>query len=708
MLTLKELLSNLDPQGTSTVELMSGRRARVLRGADMRNIGDEALTDEDVLEMCGQCGARDRLDNLDSSPVSWVWNSPRGLVRISVALRGREVVASFVATKPAKPNPSRELRSEHRDHIRRPSRAAIKRPSRELERAPHEPHEARAAAHESPKAPHAGVTIKRGRTEPPPAARQDAPPRRRSSAPRPAVRPPAPPPALPQEALQAPNPLATRAATGHGAAEAATRQATVREPPMQLRREPSPSEREPQRAETAPAVPSARVKQPPPTPEPEPPKEDFEIEVDFAVSVSSPAPPAPEPPKPRAARRHTADHLVNLVLEALELGASDLHLVAKTPPEARGPRGLVALDRGRPLDPAEMDAIFKRLVPAAKLATLDRSGGSCTALTLDEADGVRLRVNATVTLAGPKLAIRVLPPPSPSADHYGLPKEFAPLGQLTQGLVLVSGPSGQGKTTTLACLVEAINATRSAHILVVEDPVEILLPSKRAIVSQREVGTHTTSFARALKGALRQDPDIIVIGELRDAETVRIALSASETGHLVLGTMNTPTMRAAIDRMIDLFPPADQSQVRATLAGALRAVTGQRLVPRADGKGRVAAFELLPGSVALSSLIRDEKMYQIPSLLQRGRGAGILRLGEALAELVSAGTITQEDALLATPEKAELLAALEPQKTSLPRQPTSPQGEAPPLAPAVPAPPESALGALFSKAGAFLNKRGGT
>ena len=215
-----------------------------------------------------------------------------------------------------------------------------------------------------------------------------------------------------------------------------------------------------------------------------------------------------------------------------------------------------------------------------------------------------------------------------------------------QGLVVVSGPNGAGKTTTLAALVDLFNSERSVHIITVEDPVEVMHPIKKAIVSQREVGSHTKSFHAALKGSLREDPDVIAIGELRDRETVEKALEAAETGHLVFATMSTPSGASTIDRLIDMFPPDDQSQVRATLAGALKFVVSQRLVPRKDGNGQVVAVELLTGGMALWTLIRDDKLYQLPSLLQRGRGFGMIRIEDSLNDLLASGTISMDTAKL--------------------------------------------------------------
>jgi twitching motility protein PilT len=193
-------------------------------------------------------------------------------------------------------------------------------------------------------------------------------------------------------------------------------------------------------------------------------------------------------------------------------------------------------------------------------------------------------------------------------------------------------------------LVDLFNSERRVHIITVEDPVEVLHPIKKAVVSQREVGMHTESFHSALKGSLREDPDVIGIGELRDRETVEKALEAAETGHLVFATMSTPSGASTIDRLIDMFPPEDQSQVRATLGGVLKFVVSQRLVPRKDVEGRVVAVELLTGGMALWTLIRDDKLYQLPSLLQRGRAFGMIRIEDSLNDLVSSGLISVETA----------------------------------------------------------------
>ena len=328
------------------------------------------------------------------------------------------------------------------------------------------------------------------------------------------------------------------------------------------------------------------------------------------------------------------------------------------------------------------------IVPERLRSTLAEQGSCDFALDLG-AQG-RFRVNVARQRSGLKGCLRCIPTIVPTLASLGLPPEIERATHHHQGLVLVTGPTGHGKTTTLAAIVDIINRETTRHVITVEDPVEFLHVRKRAMISQREVGSHTRSFQSALKGSLREDPDVIVVGELRDTETVRMALAASETGHLVLGTMNTPSAAKTIDRVVDLFPPADQPQVRMTLAGGLHLIVGQRLLPTADGAGMVAAAELLPGSVALWSLIRDNKTFQIPSLQQRGRGFGILRLDESLAELVRAGRVTTTAALAVAESPDELEAVLAGKGQA---------GKTPEVAKKEP-------GGLLGKAGNLFGKRG--
>ena len=279
--------------------------------------------------------------------------------------------------------------------------------------------------------------------------------------------------------------------------------------------------------------------------------------------------------------------------------------------------------------------------------------GSC-GFAITDAHG-RCRVNVSRQRTGTKICVRLIGNAIPKLASLGVPEQIEIATRHHQGLILVTGPTGHGKTSTLAAIVDILNANTTHHIITVEDPVEYVHPRKRAMMSQREVGANTKTFAAALKGSLREDPDVIVVGELRDTETVRMALSASETGHLLIGSMNTPSAAKTIDRVIDLFPPGDQAQVRLTLAGGLRLIVSQRLIPNADHTGLVAAAEILP-SISLWRLIRENKTYQIPSLQQRGKALGIIRFDDSLLELVKSGRTTLEIAKqwAENPEELEL------------------------------------------------------
>jgi len=218
------------------------------------------------------------------------------------------------------------------------------------------------------------------------------------------------------------------------------------------------------------------------------------------------------------------------------------------------------------------------------------------------------------------------------------------LVRLEQGLVLVTGPTGRGKSTTLAAIIDHINQESDKHIVTIEDPLEFIHPNKKSLVTQREVGVHTTSFAAALRAVLREDPDIILLGELRDLETISLAITAAETGHLVFGTLHTRTAASTVDRLIDVFPPEQQSQIRTMLADTLKGVIAQQLLVRADSQGQVVAVEILVGTTALANLIREGKTYQIPSLIQTGRREGMQTMDQAILELLRSKQITPQEA----------------------------------------------------------------
>ncbi len=360
--------------------------------------------------------------------------------------------------------------------------------------------------------------------------------------------------------------------------------------------------------------------------------------------------------------------LVALIDEARRRNATDVHVSVGKPAMIRVPDGLVPLRT--PLGADDIDALLLPLLSRDLRIQLDARGYIDAAIDLGES---RLRINVSRTRDGLKGAFRLVMTHPPTLEELGLPAELAKVTTYHQGLVLIAGPNGHGKTTTLAALVDLVNRTKAHHILTIEDPVEILHPRKRAVVSQREVGTHTRTFATALKASLREDPDVIVVGELRDRETVEIALTAAETGHLVMATTSTPSAAKTLGRLIDMFPPADQSQVRASLAAALRFVVAQRLLPSADGTGLVAAAELVTGVLPLATMIRDDKLYQLGSLLQRGRAFGMIRLDDSLAELVRAGRIVEQVALRYADNRRDLEATLHGTKTSTGSIPVQPQ-----------------------------------
>jgi twitching motility protein PilT len=360
------------------------------------------------------------------------------------------------------------------------------------------------------------------------------------------------------------------------------------------------------------------------------------------------------PRAPSAAPKREGPLFDCLLGEARQKNASDLHIVATRPSLFRVAGELVPV--GPPIDPGEVEEVLLATIPARLRAGFERDG-SCDFAVAHPQHG-RFRVNISRQRTGLKASLRLIGFEVPTLESLGLPAAIGNATHHHQGLIVLTGPTGHGKTSTLAALVNLLNTESTHHIITVEDPVEYVHPRKKALVSQREVGTQTRSFANALKASLREDPDVIVVGELRDTETVRMALAASETGHLVIATMNTPSAAKTIDRLIDLFPPGDQPQVRMGLAGGLRLIVSQRLVRGVDGARVFAAAEVLPGSVALWNLIRENKTYQIPSLQQRGKALGIVRLDDSLGELVKAGKVTLDEARLYAEAPDELTFAI--------------------------------------------------
>ncbi|GIX46279.1 MAG: twitching motility protein PilT [Candidatus Tectimicrobiota bacterium] len=330
-------------------------------------------------------------------------------------------------------------------------------------------------------------------------------------------------------------------------------------------------------------------------------------------------------------------------------GASDLHLVAGAQPIVRVHGDLQRVRYGV-LSNEELTAMLYEVAPEYKLKLFEETGDVDFAY---EVPGLgRYRANYFRHRGGIGAVFRQIPDTILSLEQLGLPPVLAQLPMLRKGLVLVTGPTGSGKSTTLAALIDYANTHRRDHILTIEDPVEFVHASKNCLVNHREVGVHTRSFAAALRAALREDPDIIMVGEMRDLETMALALEAAATGHLVFATLHTQNAMKTVDRIIDVFPADQQEQVRATLADTLQAVVAQTLLKRCDRRGRVAAVEVLLATPAVRNLIRDGKTFQLATVLQTGKKYGMQALDDALWELVQRGWVRPEEAYVHSVDKA--------------------------------------------------------
>jgi twitching motility protein PilT len=360
------------------------------------------------------------------------------------------------------------------------------------------------------------------------------------------------------------------------------------------------------------------------------------------------ASPRTQPP-PKAAERRPAGNVVpgesylgKALALALRHGASDLHAHSGAPLSIRVDGQMRPLSGTSLLSAEAAERVIAEVVTDAQWAVLSRKGEVDFAY---EIPGLaRFRVNVYRQQRGLDAVFRIIAAKPPTLEDLGLPARLARLTDFRTGMVLCTGPTGCGKSTTLAALLYALTQSRPDHVLTIEDPVEYVYPPGPALVNQRQVRDHTSTFARALRAALREDPDVIAITELRDRDTIGLAISAAETGHLVLGTLHTGNAAQTIQRIISSFPADEQEQVRTMLAESLRAVVSQRLVPMAVGRGRVPAVELLMVTTAVSNLIREDKTHQLPSVMQTGRASGMMTLDDSLEELVRSGTVTAEAA----------------------------------------------------------------
>ncbi len=398
------------------------------------------------------------------------------------------------------------------------------------------------------------------------------------------------------------------------------------------------------------------------------------------LHLSSPAP-APQPVSCRSERPLDA-----LLLRMLQKKASDVHLSSGTRPVFRVHGDMESQESEPVLESAEVENILAPIFPEVnRTEFLERND---TDFAYEIPDVARFRVNVFRDRHGVGAVFRQIPIEILTAQQLNLPEAVIRLGDLSKGLVLVTGPTGSGKSTTLAAIIDYVNETRTDHIITIEDPVEFVHRNKKCLVNQREVRSHTRSFKDALRAALREDPDIVMVGEMRDLETIAIAIETAETGHLVFGTLHTTTATSTVDRIVDQFPADRQQQIRTMLADSLKGVVAQTLLKKIGG-GRVAALEILLTNNAVANLIRDGKTFQLPSILQTSKAQGMRLLNDSLLELVKKGVVEPREAYLKAVDKAGLLGSFKAGNIALPTEAASPEAAPPepppPVAPAGPA-----------------------
>lgn len=341
-----------------------------------------------------------------------------------------------------------------------------------------------------------------------------------------------------------------------------------------------------------------------------------------------------------------------LLKVAVGNGASDLHITTGLPPVLRVVGSLRPIEGLPPLSPQDTEGLVLALMNDEHRRVFGEQGQVDFSYGLP---GVgRFRVNAYRQRGTCGAAIRVIPHEIPSISELGLPPIIESLARKSRGFIVVTGPTGSGKSTTLAAMVDLINSERSCHVMTIEDPIEYLHRHKKAMVNQREIGQDSASFALALRAALREDPDVILVGEMRDLETMSTAITAAETGHLVLATLHTGDAVQTIDRIIDVYPPYQQQQVRIQLAATLVAVISQQLIPRKDKPGRVPAVEVMVGTPAVRNLIREGKTHQLRSVIQTGARFGMQTMDQSLRQWVEQGVVSLEDALTIAVDQDEL------------------------------------------------------
>jgi twitching motility protein PilT len=334
---------------------------------------------------------------------------------------------------------------------------------------------------------------------------------------------------------------------------------------------------------------------------------------------------------------------VEVLKLAVSRKASDVHVVIGKPPMIRVRGEIIPLEGFEALNAQEAHRLVYAVLREEQRKKFEENLELDCSVALPNV--ARFRVNVLAGHKGIEAVLRIINSAVPTPEELGLTQTMMDLAKLPRGLVLVTGPTGSGKSTTLASIIELVNRSRKEHILTIEDPIEFIYEPKQCIIRQREVGSTTKSFANALKASLREDPDVILVGELRDLETIALAITASETGHLVFGTLHTTDAPQTIDRIIDVFPPHQQTQVRVQLASTLRAVICQTLLPTADGQGRVAAREMMMVTPAISNLIREGKTHMIYGAIETGGKFGMIPLDRSLEDLVKSGKVKAEDAI---------------------------------------------------------------
>jgi twitching motility protein PilT len=374
-----------------------------------------------------------------------------------------------------------------------------------------------------------------------------------------------------------------------------------------------------------------------------------------AVRISPGARKSDSAPAPSTAPVPGEPEINALLRRMVQLGASDLHLTSRHRPMVRVNGDMAEIPDIQPLPPEKLGALLAGIMPTFNAVQFEKTHDTDFA---HEIPGLaRFRANIFLDRYGTGAVFRQIPAEIVTAEKLGLSKEILDLCFLSKGLVLVTGPTGSGKSTTLCALVDYINRHRRDHIITIEDPIEFVHPKKNCLINQREVHVHTQSFSQALRAALREDPDIVLVGELRDLETIAIAIETAETGHLVFGTLHTTTAASTVDRIIDQFPAERQQQIRTMLASSLKGVISQTLCKKTAG-GRVAALETLFVNSAISNLIREGKIYQIPSIMQTGKKQGMTVLNDALFKLVTDKTVAPADAYIKAVDKQGFAALL--------------------------------------------------